>query len=171
MKILSLIALTFVIAACGGGETATPADADTAAGPVDPARIDDVLEGYVERDDAGRTRVAATRDDRDPIGPAVRPARAHLGVVHAQPGRQLHPPASQAEASGAVGEFFWDGAANTLFRVDPGNDLTAVLFLFYRPFGKIEIQKDFRDAIYYRDPVASALIKPPAGPGARRLSD
>jgi CubicO group peptidase (beta-lactamase class C family) len=84
---------------------------------------------------------------------------------------RIAPPASQAEASGAVGEFFWDGAANTLFWVDPKNDLTAVLFLFYRPFGKIEIQKDFRDAIYYRDPVASALNKPPAGPDARRLSD
>jgi len=84
---------------------------------------------------------------------------------------RIAPPASQAEASGAVGEFFWDGAANTLFWVDPKNHLTAVLFLFYRPFGKLEIQKDFRDAVYYRDPLASALNKPPAGPGARRLSD
>jgi CubicO group peptidase (beta-lactamase class C family) len=84
---------------------------------------------------------------------------------------RVAPPASQAEASGTVGEFFWDGAANTLFWVDAKNELAAVLFLFYRPFGKIEIQKDFRDAVYYRDPVASALNKPPAGPGARRLSD
>ncbi len=84
---------------------------------------------------------------------------------------RIAPPANRAEASGAIGEFFWDGAANTLFWVDPKNDLTAVLFLFYRPFGKIEIQKDFRDAIYYREPVASALDKPPAGPDARRLSD
>src|SRR5690606_33258426 len=55
---------------------------------------------------------------------------------------RVGPPADQAEASGAVGEFFWDGAANTLFWVDPVNDLTAVLFLYYVPFGKTEIQKD-----------------------------
>src|SRR5690606_19378724 len=29
------------------------------------------------------------------------------------------PPANEGEASGAVGEFFWDGYANTLFWVDP----------------------------------------------------
>lgn len=81
------------------------------------------------------------------------------------------PPASQAEASGAVGEFFWDGAANTLFWVDPRNDITAVLFNIYRPWGKVEIQKDFRDAVYYRDETASALNKPPPPPGARRLAD
>jgi CubicO group peptidase (beta-lactamase class C family) len=80
-------------------------------------------------------------------------------------------PAHSAEASGAVGEFFWDGAANTLFWADPQNDIAAVLFNFYRPFGKTEIQKDFRDAVYYRDDVASALNKPQAPPGARRLSD
>ena len=84
---------------------------------------------------------------------------------------RVGPPADQAEASGAVGEFFWDGAANTLFWVDPVNDLTAVLFLYYVPFGKTEIQKDFRDAVYYRDEVASALNKAPAGPDSRRLSD
>lgn len=84
---------------------------------------------------------------------------------------RIAPPVDQAEASGAVGEFFWDGAANTLFWVDPANDIAAVLFNFYVPFGKTEIQKDFRDAVYYRDPIASALTKPPAGPNSRRLSD
>lgn len=81
------------------------------------------------------------------------------------------PPANQAEASGAIGEFFWDGLANTLFWVDPKNEIAAVLFNLYIPWGKVEIQKDFRDAIYYRDPAASALNKPLPGPGARRLSD
>lgn len=84
---------------------------------------------------------------------------------------RIAPPIDQAEASGAVGEFFWDGAANTLFWVDPANDVAAVLFNFYVPFGKTEIQKDFRDAVYYRDATASALTKPPAGPNSRRLSD
>lgn len=84
---------------------------------------------------------------------------------------RVAPPADRAEASGAVGEFFWDGLANTLFWVDPGNDIAAVLFNQYRPFGKTDIQKDFRDAVYYRDPAASALDKPPPGPDSRRLSD
>jgi CubicO group peptidase (beta-lactamase class C family) len=84
---------------------------------------------------------------------------------------RVAPPVDQAEASGAVGEFFWDGAANTLFWVDPQNDIAAVLFNFYRPFGKTEIQKDFRDAVYYRDETATALNKAPPGPGSRRLSD
>ncbi|HLT91155.1 MAG TPA: serine hydrolase domain-containing protein [Woeseiaceae bacterium] len=84
---------------------------------------------------------------------------------------RIAPPIDQAEASGAVGEFFWDGAANTLFWVDPANEIAAVLFNYYMPFGQTEIQKDFRDAVYYRDEVASALTKPPAGPGSRRLSD
>jgi CubicO group peptidase (beta-lactamase class C family) len=84
---------------------------------------------------------------------------------------RVAPPVDQAEASGAVGEFFWDGAANTLFWVDPQNDIAAVLFNFYRPFGKTEIQKDFRDAVYYRDATATALNKAPPGPHSRRLSD
>ena len=84
---------------------------------------------------------------------------------------RLAPPANQAEASGVVGEFFWDGLANTLFWVDPENDIVAVLFNHYWPFGKTEIQKDFRDAVYYRDELATALNKAPAGPESPRLSD
>ena len=84
---------------------------------------------------------------------------------------RIAPPASQAEASGAVGEFFWDGAANTLFWVDTVNDITAVLFNFYRPWGKVDMQKAFRDAVYYRDAVATSLTAPPAGPESRGLAD
>lgn len=83
---------------------------------------------------------------------------------------RVAPPANDAEASGAVGEFFWDGYANTLFWVDPENDIAAVLFNQFVPWGKVEIQKDFRDAVYYRDPEASALNKPEAPPDAPRLS-
>jgi CubicO group peptidase (beta-lactamase class C family) len=43
--------------------------------------------------------------------------------------------------AGEVGEFFWDGAANTLFWVDPKNKLTAVLFTQYKPFGKVPCTK------------------------------
>ncbi len=84
---------------------------------------------------------------------------------------RVAPPANDAEASGAVGEFFWDGLANTLFWVDPENDVTAVLFNQYIPWGQTEIQKDFRDAVYRHDPEASAVNKPAAGPDAPRLSD
>ncbi|MGB6306592.1 MAG: serine hydrolase domain-containing protein, partial [Steroidobacteraceae bacterium] len=66
------------------------------------------------------------------------------------------PPAGAQEASGAVGEFFWDGAADTLFWVDPNNKITAVLFTQYKPFGKVPLHKAFRDAVYARFPEALA---------------
>ena len=60
---------------------------------------------------------------------------------------RLREPASTEENNGMVGEFFWDGAASTLFWVDPVNDLTAVLFVQEMPFyGKLH--KSFRDAVY-----------------------
>jgi CubicO group peptidase (beta-lactamase class C family) len=69
---------------------------------------------------------------------------------------RIAPPKDAAEASGAVGEFFWDGAASTLFWVDPKNDITAVLFTQMRPFDKVKLHKAFRDAVYRNDPVAFA---------------
>jgi len=66
------------------------------------------------------------------------------------------PPKDAAEASGAVGEFFWDGAASTLFWADPKNRVAAVLFTQMRPFDKIKLHKAFRDAVYKNDPVAHA---------------
>lgn len=74
---------------------------------------------------------------------------------------RISPPATAAESSGAVGEFFWDGYANTLFWVDPKNDIAAVLFTQYVPFGRVPLHKAFRDAIYQKDAEASALNKPP----------
>lgn len=61
---------------------------------------------------------------------------------------RLRPPASASENNGVVGEFFWDGAASTLFWVDPANQLTAVLFVQEMPFDKIGLHKAFRDAVY-----------------------
>jgi CubicO group peptidase (beta-lactamase class C family) len=58
------------------------------------------------------------------------------------------PPQTKDENNGAVGEFFWDGAASTLFWVDPKNELTAVLFTQLMPFDKVKLHKRFRDAIY-----------------------
>jgi CubicO group peptidase (beta-lactamase class C family) len=60
---------------------------------------------------------------------------------------RIDPPGPNGKA-GEVGEFFWDGAANTLFWVDPKNRLTAVLFTQYKPFGKVPLHKEFRAAVY-----------------------
>ena len=72
------------------------------------------------------------------------------------------PPAHAGEASGAVGEFFWDGFANTLFWVDPKNDIVAVLFTQYIPPGGTDLHKRFRDAVYVHDEAASSANKGPA---------
>jgi len=69
---------------------------------------------------------------------------------------RVAPPKDAQEASGAVGEFFWDGAASTLFWVDPKNDIAAVLFTQIKPFEKVNLHKAFRDAVYRNDPVALA---------------
>ena len=69
---------------------------------------------------------------------------------------RVHPPANAQEAAGAVGEFFWDGAQDTLFWVDPQNKITAVLFTQYSPFGKVPLHKAFRDAVYSGIPEALA---------------
>jgi CubicO group peptidase (beta-lactamase class C family) len=61
---------------------------------------------------------------------------------------RLRPPTSTEENNGVVGEFFWDGAASTLFWVDPVNELTAVLFVQLFPYDQIGLHKNFRDAIY-----------------------
>ncbi len=61
---------------------------------------------------------------------------------------RLKPPISAEENNGVVGEFFWDGAASTLFWVDPVNDLTAVLFVQLFPYDQIGLHKSFRDAVY-----------------------
>ena len=69
---------------------------------------------------------------------------------------RIAPPKDASEASGAVGEFFWDGAASTLFWVDPKNEITAVLFTQMRPFDKVHLHKNFRDAVYHDIPEALA---------------
>jgi CubicO group peptidase (beta-lactamase class C family) len=61
---------------------------------------------------------------------------------------RTQPAQSADENVGTVGEFFWDGAASTLFWVDPKNELTAVLFTQLVPFDKVKLHKKFRDAVY-----------------------
>lgn len=69
---------------------------------------------------------------------------------------RIAPPKDASEASGAMGEFFWDGAASTLFWVDPQNGITAVLFTQMIPFDKVGLHKAFRDAVYHSIPEALA---------------
>lgn len=61
---------------------------------------------------------------------------------------RVSPPQTSEENNGIVGEFFWDGAASTLFWVDPKNELTAVLFTQLFPFDQVQLHKRFRDAVY-----------------------
>jgi CubicO group peptidase (beta-lactamase class C family) len=61
---------------------------------------------------------------------------------------RVAPPKTPEENNGVVGEFYWDGAASTLFWVDPVNKLTAVLFVQLFPYDQIGLHKQFRDAVY-----------------------
>ncbi|MCJ7465974.1 MAG: beta-lactamase family protein [Maribacter sp.] len=61
---------------------------------------------------------------------------------------RVAPPKDAKENMGVVGEFFWDGAASTLFWVDPANQITAVLFVQLFPYDQIGLHHAFRDAVY-----------------------
>ena len=63
---------------------------------------------------------------------------------------RVAPPKDAQENRGAVGEFFWDGAATTLFWVDPANDLAAVFFVQVMPFDGT-LHHDIRQAVYGPD--------------------
>ncbi len=58
------------------------------------------------------------------------------------------PPASPDESYGVTGEFFWDGAASTLFWIDPVNELAAVMLVQLFPYDQIGLHKNFRSAVY-----------------------
>jgi CubicO group peptidase (beta-lactamase class C family) len=66
---------------------------------------------------------------------------------------RITPPVGD-EPAGAMGEFFWDGAANTLFWVDPQNQLTAVFFTQFLPPSNRAFAKIIRDAVYINFPNA-----------------
>ncbi|WP_127124533.1 serine hydrolase domain-containing protein [Pseudoflavitalea rhizosphaerae] len=61
---------------------------------------------------------------------------------------RVGPPATREETNGATGEFYWDGAASTLFWVDPVNEITVVLFTQLFPYDPVKLHKTFRDAVY-----------------------
>jgi CubicO group peptidase (beta-lactamase class C family) len=67
---------------------------------------------------------------------------------------RLRPPVDDSENPGEVGEFFWDGRDSTLFWVDPGSELTAVLMVQLLPFDRIGLHRGFRRAVY--DAIAPA---------------
>ncbi|MFG6442663.1 serine hydrolase domain-containing protein [Roseateles sp. LKC17W] len=75
-------------------------------------------------------------------------------------GVRVGPPRHAGDVSGAQGEFFWDGAANTLFWVDPRHDIAAVLFTQFFPPGDARLNQIFRESVYADDPQASAGSKP-----------
>jgi len=56
-------------------------------------------------------------------------------------------PNDAKENRGAAGEFFWDGAASTLFWVDPANRMTVVFFTQRTPFDAT-LHHDIREAVY-----------------------
>src|SRR5437762_11132611 len=56
-------------------------------------------------------------------------------------------PKTREENRGAVGEFFWVGAASTVFSVGAAYDLTAVFFIQTMPFDGT-LHHDFRQAVY-----------------------
>ncbi len=63
---------------------------------------------------------------------------------------RIAPPRDAAENRGATGEFFWDGAATTLFWVDPANDMAVVFFTQVIPFDGT-LHHDIRLAVYGAD--------------------
>jgi CubicO group peptidase (beta-lactamase class C family) len=63
---------------------------------------------------------------------------------------RTRPPQTPQENRGAVGEFFWDGRASTLFWVDPLNDM-AVVFLTQKVEFDGTLHHDIRDAVYGAD--------------------
>lgn len=75
-------------------------------------------------------------------------------------GVRVGPPRDSGEYSGAPGELFWDGAANTLFWVDPKHGIAAVLFTQLYPPGDGKLNRAFRDAVYADDTEAFAGNKP-----------
>ena len=71
---------------------------------------------------------------------------------------RVGPPKDAQESRGTVGEFFWDGAASTLFWVDPVNHMAVVYFAQTRPLdGKLH--RDFRRAVYGDDYLGPAQVR------------
>jgi len=74
------------------------------------------------------------------------PSKGSVGFGFDFAVRHLQPQKPE-ENRGAVGEFFWDGAASTLFWVDPANRLATVFFAQTMPFDGT-LHRDLRAAIY-----------------------
>ena len=102
--------------------------------------------------DPATVRLMAT----DHLDPRITPADRSWLVGKGSGGFGLdffvrtRPPQTPDENRGAVGEFFWDGRASTLYWVDPLNDL-AVVFLTQKVEFDGTLHHDIRDAVYGAD--------------------
>ena len=55
-------------------------------------------------------------------------------------GGSVHLDLAKGRIPGSVGDFGWDGAASTYFRMDPKEKLVALLFQQYMPFDKPSLE-------------------------------
>lgn len=90
----------------------------------------------------------------DQLDPAMRerfflPSKGGVGFGFNLAVRTVQPQ-EPGENRGAVGEYFWDGAASTLFWVDPANRLAAVFLVQSLPFDG-SLHRDIRAAVYGPD--------------------
>lgn len=90
----------------------------------------------------------------DQLDPAITdrswlPGKGSLGFGFDFAVRNRQPQTPQ-ENRGSVGEFFWDGAASTLFWIDPANDLAVIFATQKLPFDGT-LHHDIRKAVYGAD--------------------
>lgn len=55
---------------------------------------------------------------------------------------------AKAEVPGNPGEYNWGGGANTMFFIDPKEELVAILLTQLLPSTAYQIRKEFRVAVY-----------------------
>ena len=55
---------------------------------------------------------------------------------------------AKAGISGSPGEYNWGGGANTMFFIDPKEELIAILMTQLLPSTAYSIRKEFREAVY-----------------------
>jgi hypothetical protein len=95
------------------------------AGKVDKARIDAALSELVQSQSLVGVSALVYEEGHEVYFGAFGQADKGFLPMKGQLGFgidfavRIRPPANAQEAAGAVGEFFWDGAADTLFWVDP----------------------------------------------------
>lgn len=69
-----------------------------------------------------------------------RPSIDEIGAYGFGLGGSVHLDIAKGRIPGSVGDFGWDGAASTYFRMDPKEKLVALLFQQYMPFDKPSLE-------------------------------